>query len=305
MTLNQGYAYRERIDQTGLSLVEHFRRHHRHSSELEWRARIETGEVLVDGAVVGPDTLLTPGQWVVWNRPPWEEPTVAGQVEILFEDEALLAVVKPRGLPTLPGGGFLENTLLARVRALFPEASPMHRLGRETSGIVLFARSEAAGAALQAAWREHRIDKRYRALGSFVATELAFEIRTPIGPVPHPWLGTLFAAKADGKPSLSRARVLELRADSTLFEVDIETGRPHQIRIHLASVGHPLVGDPLYAAGGLPRPEITALPGDGGYFLHAERLAFRHPLHGGAMVLLAPPPKELRMAGESSPLPAG
>jgi 23S rRNA pseudouridine1911/1915/1917 synthase len=81
--------------------------------------------------------------------------------------------------------------------------------------------------------------------------------------------------------------------------VDIETGRPHQIRIHLAFAGHPLVGDPLYGPGGVPRAGIIALPGDGGYFLHAERLAFVHPVTGHPVELLAPAPWELRMAGES------
>jgi 23S rRNA pseudouridine1911/1915/1917 synthase len=212
----------------------------------------------------------------------------------VYQDHLLVAVAKPRGLPTLPGGGFLETTLLAQVRARFPEASPMHRLGRETSGIVLFSRTPAAGARIQAAWREHRIVKAYRALASGVAREDSLVITAPIGPVAHPWLGTLFAASADGKPARSEARVLERRADATLFEVLIETGRPHQIRIHLAFAGHPLVGDPLYAPGGLPRPDLPALPGDGGYFLHAERLVFPHPDTGALVELRDPPPAELR-----------
>jgi 23S rRNA pseudouridine1911/1915/1917 synthase len=80
----------------------------------------------------------------------------------------------------------------------------------------------------------------------------------------------------------------------TLFEVDIHTGRPDQIRIHLAFIGHPLVGDPLYSAGGLPRADHPGLPGDGGYLLHAESLVFAHPLTGARMRLYAPPPLELR-----------
>ena len=296
--LNRGYAYRERIERGGLTVLEHFVRLHRHSTELEWRARLEGGEVEVDGLRVEPGTVLFSGQEVVWNRPPWDEPEVDTNFQLLFEDEVLVAVVKPRGLPTLPGGGFLENTLMALVRARFPEASPMHRLGRETSGIVLFSRTQAAGAAMQIAWRGHRVEKRYRALGSGIAIQDAFDITAPIGPVPHPWLGTLQAASATGKPSSSHARVLERRSRSTLFEVDIHTGRPHQIRIHLAFAGHPLVGDPLYAAGGVPRTDITALPGDGGYFLHAERLAFLHPTTGLPLELKAAPPVELRKAGE-------
>lgn len=296
--LNRGYAYRERIGAGGATVLEHLIRHHRHSDEPEWRHRIERGEVTVDGLPAGLGTVLVPGQELVWQRPPWDEPNADTDYQVLYEDEVLVAVVKPRGLPTLPGGGFLENTLVARVRARFPEASPMHRLGRETSGIVLFSRTAVAGAAVQEAWRAHRVDKRYRALGNGLAVQGEFSITAPIGPVPHPWLGTLHAASPEGKPARSQARVLERRAEHTLFEVDIETGRPHQIRIHLAYVGHPLVGDPLYAAGGLPRTDITALPGDGGYFLHAERLVFPHPLGGQKLELWARPPVELLRSGE-------
>jgi len=295
MTANQGYTYRERLHAGGATVLEHMTRHYAHSDASQWLARIAAGEVELDGRIPLPDTLLAPGQELVWHRPPWEEPEVDGQFTVLYEDGALVAVVKPRGLPTLPGGGFLENTLLARVRALYPESSPMHRLGRETSGIVLFSRTQAAGAAIQTAWREHRMEKRYRVLGTGVAIQDAFAITAPIGPVPYPLLGTLHAASAAGRPSRSFARVLQRRPEQTLFQVDIDTGRPHQIRIHLAFAGHPLVGDPLYGPGGTPLPGITALPGDGGYFLHAERLAFLHPVTGQAMELLAEPPVELRL----------
>lgn len=142
----------------------------------------------------------------------------------------------------------------------------MHRLGRETSGLVLFAKTPEARSALQDAWRKHAVVKRYRALAEGVCPDERLEIDTPIGPVPHPLLGTIHAASKRGKPSRSTAVVIERRADSTLFEVSIETGRPHQIRIHLASVGYPLVGDPIYAAGGWPRAESPGLPGDGGLF---------------------------------------
>jgi len=293
LTLNGGFSYEERIQRPGLTVLAHFTRHHPHSGEDLWRVRIEGGEVELDGRRPEPDTPLVPGQRLVWRRPPWEEPEADLRVAILHEDDQLLAAFKPRGLPTLPGGGFLEHTLIAQVRLAFPEASPMHRLGRGTSGLVLFARTHAAGAALQAAWRDRRIDKRYRALGSGVASQEQYELTAPIGPVPHPWLGTLFAAHPAGKASRSVARVLERREDATLFEVDIETGRPHQIRIHLAHAGHPLVGDPLYGPGGVPRPGLIALPGDGGYWLHAGRLAFVHPGTGQAMVLEAKAPPEL------------
>jgi 23S rRNA pseudouridine1911/1915/1917 synthase len=299
MTRNRGYAYRERIQDGSTGLLDHLVRRHPHSTEAQWRARIERGELELDGRPTTAEMTLAAGQVLVWHRPPWDEPEVDTGFQLLFADPWLLAVAKPRGLPTLPGAGFLDNTLFALVRASFPGANPMHRLGRGTSGIVLFARTHAAGAALQEAWRGYRVEKGYRALGSGSPDWEERVIAAPIGPVPHPWLGTLQAASTQGRPALSRVRVLERRGADTLFQVLIHTGRPHQIRIHLAWAGHPLAGDPLYAAGGLPRPDdLPALPGDGGYWLHAERLVFPHPWDGRQMDLRALPPRELLMAGE-------
>jgi 23S rRNA pseudouridine1911/1915/1917 synthase len=111
--------------------------------------------------------------------------------------------------------------------------------------------------------------------------------------VPHPVIGTVQAACEKGKPSHSVAIALEHRGAHTLFSVEIATGRPHQIRIHMAYAGHPLVGDPVYEAGGGLTPH-PGLPGDGGYFLHAHRLQFTHPLTGEHMTMTATPPLELQ-----------
>ena len=284
--MNRGWSYREQVtvDANGCTVLAHLVASRRHSTARDWSERIGRGEVEVDEAVATPDTILRAGQWLVWNRPPWQEPEVPEHFEVIHEDEAIIAVAKPSGLPTMPAGGFLDHTLLALVRARYPEASPLHRLGRFTSGIVLFARTPAAAATLSRSWRNHEVKKHYRALATGVAVLETFTIDAPIGPVPHPALGEVYAASATGKPSQSVATVLERRRDSTLFEVEITTGRPHQIRIHLAYAGHPLAGDPLYDAGGVIKHQ-PGLPGDGGYLLHAARLAFVHPLTGEEMVL--------------------
>ena len=155
----------------------------------------------------------------------------------------------------------------------------MHRLGRGTSGLLLFARTEAARRALAAEWRAGRVLKEYRALVSGVPRRSRFAVDVPIGLVPHPRLGRVHAAVAAGKPALSQVELLATRGGQALVSVRIPTGRPHQIRIHLAAAGHPLVGDPLYVKGGVPGPE-PGLPGDGGYRLHAHRLVLAHPLSG-------------------------
>ena len=273
-----------------VTVLIHLARHYAHSSADEWQRRLIAGEVRVDDRPVAGPEFLKQGQVLVWNRPPWHEPAVPVGYRVVYEDEALLAVDKPGGLPTLPGGGFLTQTLLHQVRLRFPGANPLHRLGRGTSGLVLFARTEEAASRLTGAWREHEVRKTYLALAAGVAERSRYDIDTRIGPVPHPRLGTVHAASSEGKASFSVATVLEQRPDSVLFSVDIHTGRPHQIRIHLASVGHPLVGDPLYAPGGHLLPHLPGLPGDGGYLLHAARLEFTHPQSGQRHTLETPVP---------------
>jgi 23S rRNA pseudouridine1911/1915/1917 synthase len=205
---------------------------------------------------------------------------------VLYEDEVLLAVDKPAGLPTLPGGGFLEHTLLAVVQARVPGAIPMHRLGRGTSGVVLFTKDADTASAVQRAWPD--VEKIYRAL--VLGTPALGVIDVPIGLVPDPVVGQLYAASARGK--LARSHVLAARGP--IVDIRIETGRPHQIRIHLAAVGNPLVGDPLYGVGGIRAEGNTARPGDVGYHLHAWKLTLAHPRTGERIAIDAPLPDSLR-----------
>src|SRR5262249_43925106 len=134
----------------------------------------------------------------------------------------------------------------------------------------------------------------FRAPVSGVPCNGAFAVDVPIGPVPHPRLGRVHAASASGKPALTHVRLLRAHGGQALVEAVIPTGRPHQIRIHLAAAGHPLVGDPLYAAGGLPRPDDRGLPGDLGYRPHAHRLELTHPKTGRPLVIECAPPEVLR-----------
>ena len=294
MALNDGYRYRERLgSHPGKTALGYLAERYLHSTEVEWRVRFERGEVALDGHTATGDEPLRPGQELCWSRPPWDEQDAPRTFELIHEDEDLLAVVKPSGLPVLPSGGFLKNTLLHVLQERWPEAMPLHRLGRATSGLVLVARTQAAASRMSRSWREGEVEKSYRALASGEATRDRYEIAAPIGLVPHPKLGSVYGVSAKGKPSGSTAEVIQRRHDQTLFRVHIHTGRPEQIRIHLAFIGHPLVGDPMFDVGGLPRAENPGLPGDGGYLLHAQTLSFTHPTTGQRMTLHAPPPPEL------------
>jgi 23S rRNA pseudouridine1911/1915/1917 synthase len=286
--VNRGYAYTTIIGSKhhGQTLLSHLASLYPHSTARAWQGRLDDGEVTLDGVTATGSEPVAAGQTLIWNRPPWMEPVVPERFEVLFEDAHLLAVNKPSGLPTLPGGGFMENTLLRLVQKRTPNANPVHRLGRATSGIVLFAKTPQAACNLSANWNTTRIQKIYRALAQNVARQDVYEILTPIGLVPHPLIGSVWAASPSGKASSSLAKVISRTGSTTTFEVKLNSGRPHQIRIHLASIGHPLVGDPLYGFTG--QLEILGgLPGDGGYFLHAQYLRFLHPITGEAINLEA------------------
>ncbi len=290
--LNRGYSYTTTISSSypGQSLLSYLAGLYTHSTPEAWQQKLTHGEVTLDGVAASGSEPVISGQRLVWNRPPWIEPDCPRHFEVLLDDPHLLAVNKPSGLPTLPGGGFMENTLLRLVQKQTRNANPVHRLGRGTSGVVLFAKTSRAASNLFANWNTPKVRKIYRALAENVAEHDAYEILTPIGLVPHPRLGSVWAASPNGKPSKSLAKVISRAAGATTFEVSLNSGRPHQIRIHLASIGHPLVGDPLYGSSGQPLENLPGLPGDGGYFLHAQFLKFHHPITGEEIVLEAPLP---------------
>jgi 23S rRNA pseudouridine1911/1915/1917 synthase len=311
--MNHGWTYHDRLlpAERGLTVLAYYLRRQNHSSAAEWRARCVAGQVTRNGRRVAADETLEVGDRLAWSRPPWEEPAVPRAFTILYEDDDLLAVDKPAGLPVLPGGGYVENTLLHLLQSRRPDLPPVpvHRLGRGTSGVLLLACSALARRQLAADFRDTTrrsagvLRKIYRALtGPAPDLPEALEIAQPIGPMVHPALGWVHAASPTGKAACSHCRVLRRTPDDTLWEIDLITGRPHQIRIHLAWAGAPLLGDPLYAPGGLPRGPAEGrppLPGDGGYWLHACALTFTHPRSGASLTLAAPPPAAL--AGADQP----
>jgi 23S rRNA pseudouridine1911/1915/1917 synthase len=293
MALNAGYPYRVvAVDHDGLTLAEWLATRFRHSTLTEWQQRCEAGEVMVDERPAAADMPLRRGAEIVWSRPPWDEPDVPLHYRLCYEDESMIVVDKPAGLPTMPAGGFLEHTLLQLLRRRWADAAPTHRLGRYTSGLVVVARTIEAAAWLSALWRQHRVEKEYLAVAQGRPLFDDTEVTMGIGPVPHGRLGSVHAASPTGRSAHSHVEVVARHRTCFEGRVRITTGRPHQIRIHMAVLGHPLVGDPLYVAGGVPAPDTNALPGDGGYLLHATRVAFTHPRTGRLCEVVSPRPAE-------------
>jgi len=293
MSLNGGCHYRVVADDDHRATVAMWLAiRFRHSSLAEWQRRCHDGEVSVDGQAAAADSPLRREAVIVWVRPPWDEPEVPLHYRICHEDDDVVVVDKPSGLPTMPAGGFFEHTLLHLLRRQWPSAAPVHRLGRYTSGLVVVARTPDAGARLSAAWQRHEVDKEYTAVAQGTPTFDAIDVTASIGPMPHGRLGAVHAALPTGRPAHSHVDVIRRHAACCECRVRITTGRPHQIRIHLAVLGHPLVGDPLYRTGGVISPTATALPGDGGYMLHATRVAFSHLASGDRCEVTSPRPEE-------------
>lgn len=202
---------------------------------------------------------------------------------ILHVDDDFLLADKPAGLPTVPGRPVeLHDCLWTRVQQQHPEALVVHRLDMGTSGLVLFARRPEAQRALNLAFEQRRVGKTYVALAAGTLAQDEGEIDLPLA-ADWPARPRQIVDHANGRHALTRWRVLAREATHTRVELTPLTGRSHQLRVHLAAIGHPLLGDPLYAP-----PLVEALQPR--LALHAQRLAFMHPRAGTPQVFTSPVP---------------
>ncbi|MBL0727428.1 RluA family pseudouridine synthase [Piscinibacter sp. HJYY11] len=201
----------------------------------------------------------------------------------LFLDETLVVVDKPAGLPSVPGRpAELHDCMASRVQAEVPDALVVHRLDMATSGLLVFARSKAAQRALGAAFARRDVAKRYVAVVAGEMHDDEGEIDLPlIADWPNRPLQKV--DNAMGKPSVTRYRVIARQPGRTRVALMPVTGRSHQLRVHLQALGHPIVGDGLYAP-----PEVAAQSPR--LLLHAHTLAFAHPLSGEALSFESPLP---------------
>lgn len=187
--------------------------------------------------------------------------------EILFQDEHLLIVNKPAGLLSVPGRGEdKQDCLSVRIQQQFPDALVVHRLDMATSGLMVFARGEAMQRELSRMFREREVTKRYVALVAGVLEHEVGEIDLPLM-VDWPNRPKSKVDHESGKPSLTRYRLLDIEDGDSRVELEPITGRTHQLRLHLASIVHPIIGDTLYDGRSAER-----------LMLHSTRLAFDHPI---------------------------
>lgn len=201
----------------------------------------------------------------------------------LHRDDALLVVDKPAGLPSVPGRTpELHDCMASRVQALVPDALVVHRLDMATSGLLVFARSKAVQRALGDAFAQRRVVKRYEAVVAGELAQDAGEIDLPlIADWPRRPLQKVDTES--GKPSLTRFEVIARQPGRTRVALMPLTGRSHQLRVHLMALGHPILGDTLYAP-----PDVAALSPR--LLLHASELGFSHPVSGEALRFTSPVP---------------
>jgi RluA family pseudouridine synthase len=278
-------------------------------SRAGWRAEIERGSVSVNGDVVSiPHHRVRSGDRVRFNGARIPEPPVDGHVEVLYEDESFLAVNKSGNLPVHPSGRYFDNTLLrilekGREMKLFP----VHRIDRETSGVILFAKKPDAASAVQRNFA--RVQKTYLAIVHGTVAQKDFMVDVPIGYDP----GSVVKKRrvADGKAeknAVTRFRRIFNFGPFCLVKALPQTGRLHQIRVHLLHAGHPIIGDKLY--GGDERLYLEFIKA--GYSedlrarldfprsaLHSRSMRFPHPFLGKNVTVKAPLPADFREFIES------
>ena len=255
-------------------------------------AAIKAGDVRVNGALVKPSTVLDAGDVAAYRvtaPPPLEAHPEAIPLDIIYEDEAIAVVNKPAGMVTHPAhgatAGTLVNALLAHTGALPGDAlraGLVHRLDRDTSGLLVIAKTPKALATLGKAMQKRYIRREYRGIVSGIPADAEGTIEGAIGRDPRN--RRRYAIRSDGKPAVTHYTLRERLHNAAELTFRLETGRTHQIRVHMAAVGHPILNDPVY---GRLDPRV-ALPGQA---LHAWRLAFRHPVTMTPLEFEAEPPR--------------
>ncbi|WP_037067967.1 RluA family pseudouridine synthase [Pseudonocardia acaciae] len=265
----------------------------------------EDGQVLADGRALGKSDRLVGGSWLEVTLPAPSSPTSEEPAEAvdglnrLYEDDDIVVVDKPVGVAVHPSPGWTGPTVTAGLAALGVRLSTsgaaerqgiVHRLDAGTTGVMVVAKSEHAYTALKAAFRNREVTKRYHAVVQGHPDPSRGTVDAPIDRHPkHDWR---WAVVAGGKPSVTHYDTLEAFPAASLLDVVLETGRTHQIRVHMSALRHPCVGDLTYGAD----PALATRLGLTRQWLHARQLAFAHPADGRTVEFTSPYPADLRHA---------
>jgi 23S rRNA pseudouridine1911/1915/1917 synthase len=283
----------QRLDKALVTLAPEFSRGH-------LQALIERGHVKVQGRVATlPARRVKAGEAVEVELVPTDESRAftpqAMALDVVFEDEQLLVLDKPAGLVVHPAPGHWSGTLLNGLlahhaaAATLPRAGIVHRLDKDTSGLMVVAKTLPAMTALVRAIAERRVQRRYLALAHGVPAEAVFSVEAPIGRDPRSRVRmAVVGAAQGGRAARTDFHGLASRGGVSAFECTLHSGRTHQIRVHLASRGHPLVADALY--GGAPALGLVRQA------LHAWRLGFVHPASGADLGFTSSPPPDFERA---------
>jgi len=263
----------------------------------------DQGWVLVNGSAVGKSDRLNPGDMleVEWDSPRTAQivPIEVPDMTVLHEEDDFVVVDKPVGVAAHPSVGWEGPTVLGALAAAGVRVSTsgqperkgiVHRLDAGTSGVMAVAKSEHAYSVLKRAFRNREVEKVYHAAVQGHPDPLAGTIDAPIGR--HPGSAWKFAVTREGKPSITHYETLEAFRRGSLLEVHLETGRTHQIRVHMSAQRHPCIGDPLYGAD----PVLAAKLDLERQWLHAMSLAFAHPKTGERVEFVSQYPTDLQHA---------
>ena len=266
---------------------------------------VEHGGVALDGRVLSKSDRLVAGGWldIQWQdrAEPAIVPVVVADLGIVYDDDDIVVVDKPPGVAAHPSIGWDGPTVLGALAGAgfriatsgaAERAGIVHRLDVGTSGLMVVAKSERAYSALKRAFHDRHVDKIYHAVVQGHPDPFAGTIDAPIGR--HPGASWRFAVTADGKPSVTHYETLEAFRAASLLEIVLETGRTHQIRVHMAAQRHPCVGDTMYGAD----PTMADRLGLTRQWLHAHRLGFAHPSTGRRVDFESPYAPDLQAALE-------